>query len=128
MLVEGSGTEPAMLERLYVLGLAVSDDSVATDRLEKIANSGCTDTPEECEIGETGRQAILADDLDGLRSAVQAIVQEASSAVSRTVPVFAMTDVPAEPQYMFNSALRLATQANQPWTGVLSAPFVARQR
>jgi len=118
-LVEGIGSEPAMLERLYVLGLAVSDDNVATDRLEKIADSGCTDTPEECEIGETNKQAILANDLKELQSAIQAIVQDASSAVSRTVPVFATTDRPAEPQFMFNTALRLPTQAAEPWRGVL---------
>jgi len=117
-LVEGRGTDGAMVERLYVLGLAL-DDQLTRDRIERIADAGCTGTAEECEIGETGKQSILADNLDTLRTAVQVIVEASNKPVSRTTPVFSDSGDPAEPQYQFNTALRLPTQANQPWHGVL---------
>jgi type IV pilus assembly protein PilY1 len=117
-LVEGRGTDGAAILRLYVLGLAI-DDPITEERIEKIADAGCTGTPAECEIGTTGKQSILADNLDTLRSAVQVIVEASNKPVSRTVPVFASSGVPDEPQYMFNTALRLPTQSNQPWHGVL---------
>jgi type IV pilus assembly protein PilY1 len=118
-LVEGRGSDGAMLERLYVLGLAVSDDDVARERIEIMADNGCTEVDEDCEIAGTDSPAIFADNLESLRAAVQAIVDDNNATVSRTVPVFALSGDRNAPQYQFSSALKLPTQANQPWHGVL---------
>jgi type IV pilus assembly protein PilY1 len=118
-LVEGRGTDGPMLERLYVLGLAVGDNAVTRAKIEVMADNGCTEVDEECEIGETGSPAIFADNLDSLRAAVQVIVDDNNHTVSRTTPVFVASGNPDEPQYQFSSALKLPTQADQPWHGVL---------
>jgi type IV pilus assembly protein PilY1 len=119
-LVSGAGTaDPPVIERLYVLGLAV-EDAVVVDRLNAIANNGCKELDAICTEGHPGGDhALFADNLSTLQSAVQDIVNENNRPISRTIPVFAASQDPTTPQYQFSSGLTLPTQSGEPRRGVL---------
>jgi type IV pilus assembly protein PilY1 len=104
---------------VYVLGLAVNDVTGVT-RLTASADSGCTGPTAECENGDPdGNQALFASDLNSLRESVQSFVEASNRPVSRTFPVFALSNNPDVPQYQFTTALRLPTESGEPWKGIL---------
>lgn len=122
-LVQGRGTENPMVERVYVVGLAV-DDIVVVNRLNAIADSGCTQTAAVCENGDqTGDlvpdQALFATDPTSLKRAITNIVRASNHPVSRTVPVFSLSNDPSVPQYQFTTALRTPVETGEPWSGIL---------
>ncbi|MGD8861772.1 MAG: PilC/PilY family type IV pilus protein, partial [Myxococcales bacterium] len=110
-LVNGKSGDPAMIERLFVVGLAI-DDQTVIDRLNAIADNGCPDTT--CT-------ALEADDLTTLVSSLSAVINDIIEPISRSVPSFASssgTQATAK-QYQISTGFKLPIKQGDPWTGII---------
>lgn len=109
------------LQQLYVVGLSIADPAVRT-RLNLIAQQG--NSPQQAN----GDYALFADDgdpltndLDVLRSTIDAIVSQTIEPVSRSVPLFVRGK--EVPQYEISTGFDIASRAGDPYMG-----FVERKR
>jgi type IV pilus assembly protein PilY1 len=110
-LVSGDGTttSPAQIDKLFVLGMSVSD-SDARATLDKIADAGKTD------------KALQADDPSTLRSTLDGVFSPLLNPISRSVPGFAtgLTGIQYQVSTGFQvSATSLSTTTAPPWTGLI---------
>lgn len=115
-LVRGRTPDPAMVERLFVVGLAIDDDRVR-DRLNSVARSGCT-LGAACLNGTTGNEAFFASDLNTLVSGLGKILDGLIEPISRSVPAFARGTGPNK-QYQFGTGFTVPRTSNEPWAGLI---------
>lgn len=115
-LVQGRDGDPAMLEQLFVVGLAI-DDQLVLDRLNAIADNGCPTAA--CDTNG-GNEALFADDLDQLISSLSDIIEAAIDPISRSVPTFATAGENATArQYQISTGFEVPLAEGDPWTGVI---------
>lgn len=114
-LVQGAGLEPKQLERLFVLGMSVSDSS-ARAALNDIASNG--GNPQRAD----GDYALFADDPAVMRSNLDAVFSSLLKPSSRSVPAFAtgLTGI----QYQISAGFQVSAEAKvgsfaPPWVGVI---------
>jgi type IV pilus assembly protein PilY1 len=123
-LVQGrpATSEPAMIERLFVVGMAV-DQPAIQQRLDAIADEGCLEDEEVCDADNDNHQALFADDLDGLVENLSAVINSLIEPISRSVPAFAAGNVVGNAagarQYQISTGFEVATEPGHPWTGVI---------
>jgi type IV pilus assembly protein PilY1 len=110
--------EPAMIERLFVIGLSV-DDTDVLDRLNDIGEAGCTD--DDCVTDEdTGNVALFADNLTTLVSNLSDVLDGFTKPISRSVPVFGRGRTSASgKQFQISAGFEVPQEQDAPWTGVL---------
>jgi type IV pilus assembly protein PilY1 len=110
-LVTGDGTaiNPAQLEKLFVLGMSVSDTE-AKATLDKIADAGKT------------TKALQADDPSTLRATLDGVFSPLLNPISRSVPGFAtgLTGIQYQVSTGFQvSSTSLSTTTAPPWAGLI---------
>jgi len=116
-LVLGRTGDPPMIERLFVVGMAVDDPNVLA-RLDLIADEGCTE--DDCDTDNDDHDALFADDLDGLVQNLSAVINSLIEPISRSVPAFAAGNQDASiKQYQISTGFEVATEPGSPWTGVI---------
>lgn len=119
-----SREEGSLIDGLFVVALSVVNPQ-ALSRLDAIADVG--GKPSGMSYGGITHSAYLANDLDTLKSALSAALdQAAQGATTRTVPAFAnVTTGAAVGQHQFSTGFRVSegidpdTGALRPWTGIL---------
>ena len=116
-LVHGQGTAKAMIEQLFVVGLAV-DDQTVLQRLDAIADSGCP-YANGCDTDGDGHEALFANDIGTLVSSLSTIIQGFLHPISRSVPVFAGGTTDGVEQYQISTGFEVPIEKNAPWTGVI---------
>jgi type IV pilus assembly protein PilY1 len=111
--------DPAMLQQLFVVGLAIDDTNVLT-KLDKIAHAGCPNAT-GCDTDNDGHEALFANDLNKLVQNLSTVIDNLIDPVSRSVPAFATgtTSSTDKTQYQFDTGFEVATQAGTPWTGLI---------
>ena len=117
----GAGVgDTAMIERLFVIGLSV-DDTDVLDRLNEIAEAGCTE--ENC-ADEDGNTAFFADDFDTLVQNLGEVLSGFTKPISRSIPAFGMPnktpqlDAPMK-QFQISTGFRMPSARHAPRTGVI---------
>jgi type IV pilus assembly protein PilY1 len=120
-LIHGRTGDKAMIEQLFVVGLAVDDPNVVT-RLDAIAHKGCPNsTPCWTDSTQT-HEAFFASDINKLVQNLDAVIGGLIKPISRSVPVFstgANASSTSQLQYQVDSGFEVANQPGVPWTGHL---------
>lgn len=118
-LVRGRTGDAAMIERLFVVGLAVEDQNVLNE-LNLIATRGCTETAQICDADGDGNVALFANDLPLLVQNLSAVINSLIEPISRSVPAFARAhETAAAKQYQISTGFEVSTTAGEPWSGVI---------
>jgi type IV pilus assembly protein PilY1 len=119
-LVAGDGTtaNPKQIEKLFVLGMSISD-TTAVQTLDKIADAGGT------------TKALQADDPNTLRGTLDSVFSPLLNPISRSVPGFAtgLTGTQYQVSTGFQvSAASLTTTTAPPWVGLIERrSFICNQ-
>ncbi len=117
-LILGRDGDPAMIQQLFVVGLAVDDANVLT-KLDAIAHAGCPNAT-GCDTDGDGHEALFANDLNKLVQNLSAVINSLIQPVSRSVPAFASggdAATSSQVQYQINTGFDVATDPGLPWTG-----------
>jgi type IV pilus assembly protein PilY1 len=117
-LVVGRSPDKAMIERLFVVGLAIDDDKIRA-RLNSIAKSGCTLGGTACKNGTPAvDEAFFANNVDSLVSGLGTILDGLIEPLSRSVPAFAR-GTGDNKQYQFATGFTVPRTSDAPWTGLI---------
>jgi type IV pilus assembly protein PilY1 len=119
-LIHGRTNDKAMIQQLFVVGLAVDDTNVI-GRLDSIAHAGCPNAT-GCDPDGDGHEALFANDVNHLLQNLHTVMEGLLHPVSRSVPAFAAGGTEAninQKQFQVSTGFQVATTAQEPWTGVI---------